>query len=158
MHNSYRAFCGTFGSWSVWRAVSGLLIRAWRPRHSRECLCSTACMDCCRLHQKIALHKVWDSHSMQSVCPEAVSALVALPVAQSRGAVYSHVALELCSSALVHAGRQHTAILMRLLLASLRPMVDSLQLWVEEGLVVNHLSEALVCRGGAPRGAHMLPS
>jgi hypothetical protein len=85
-------------------------------------------------------------------CLEAVSALLALPVAQSRSAVYSHVALELCSSSLVHAGRQHTAILMRLLLASLRPKVDSLQLWAEEGLVVNHLSEALVCQGGTPRG------
>lgn len=47
---------------------------------------------------------------------------------------------------------------MRLLLASVRPMVDSLQLWAEEGLVVDHLSEALICQGGAPRAAHMLPS
>ena len=66
--------------------------------------------------------------------------------------------LELCSLSPVHAGRQHTAILMRLLLASIRPMVDSLQLWAEEGLVVDHLSEALICQGGAPRAAHMLPS
>ena len=162
VHASYRASCGTFGSWSVWPAVSGLLIRAWRPRHSRECLCSTACMDCCCLHQKTALHKVSDSHSMQSmleqVLPGSCLCSGCSCVAQSVSTVHHHVGLELCSLLPVLAGRQHTAILMRLLLASIRPMVDSLQLWAEEGLVVDHLGEALICQGGAPRAAHMLPS
>lgn len=36
---------------------------------------------------------------------------------------------------------------MRLLLAALRPTMDKLQLWIEQGTLEDHFDETIICQG-----------
>ena len=39
---------------------------------------------------------------------------------------------------------------MRLLLTALRPTLEALELWIQQGRLEDHLDEAMVCKGTAP--------
>ena len=61
------------------------------------------------------------------------------------------ICLHTLDTSYVFAGREFAAVLRRLLLAALKPSVDRLQLWVEEGFLEDYFDEFLICTGESPQ-------
>ena len=54
------------------------------------------------------------------------------------------------------AGRASAAVVMRLLLRALRPTLDALEPWIQQGRLEDHLDELMVCKGDVPLRACLL--